>query len=67
MDYIWLNGVLILLSLFCVVFIEKIPKYLVVYDEPDNYPYLEKIFDSKEHDLKFNIKIFKINFLQFGI
>ena len=37
MDYIWLNGVLILLSLFCVVFIEKIPKYLVVYDEPDNY------------------------------
>lgn len=38
-----------------------------IYDEPDNYPYLEKIFDSKEHDLKFNIKIFKINFLQFGI
>ena len=37
MDYIWLNGVLIILSLFCVLLIEKIPKYLVVYDRPDNY------------------------------
>ena len=33
-----------------------------IYHEKHNYPYLEKIYDSNEFDLKFQIKIFKINF-----
>jgi len=37
MYYIWLNFTLILLSLLSIFFIDKIPKYLVVYDQPDNY------------------------------
>jgi len=38
-----------------------------IYDEEYDYLYLEKIYDSKEHNLKFNIKIFKIDFNKFGI
>ena len=38
-----------------------------IYHEKHNYPYLEKIYDSNEFDLKFQIKIFKINFDKFQI
>ena len=38
-----------------------------IYDEEHNYLYLEKIYDSKENNLKFNIKIFKIDFNKFEI
>lgn len=38
-----------------------------IYDEEHDYLYLKKVFDSNEYNLKFNIKIFEINFNKFGI
>ena len=44
------------------------PKFLkdVFYNE-DKYPYLEKIFDSKNLGYKNNVKIFQINYQKFNI
>ena len=38
-----------------------------VYHEEHNYPYLQKIYDSKDYGLKFNIKIFEINYNEFEL
>jgi len=38
-----------------------------VYHEEENYPYLQKIYDSKDDGLKFNIKIFEINYDEFEL
>jgi len=38
-----------------------------VYHEEYNYPYLQKIYDSKDYGLKFNIKIFEINYNEFEL
>ena len=39
--------------------------FLDVYDNQENYVYLEKIFDSEKDNSKFKVKIFKINFEKF--
>jgi len=37
MDFIWLNSILALIGLLYVIFVDKLPNYLVIYDQPDNY------------------------------
>ena len=39
--------------------------FLEVYNNEEEYAYLEKIFDSEENNSKFKVKIFKINFAEF--
>ena len=39
--------------------------FLDVYDNQENYVYLEKIFDSEKDNSKFKVKIFKIDFEKF--
>ena len=36
MIFLWLNIILILTSIFSIIYVNKIPKNLVVYDTPDN-------------------------------
>ena len=36
-----------------------------VYDHEEKFPYLEKIYDSKEHGYKYNLKLYKINYRDF--
>ena len=36
MIFLWLNIILILTSIFSIIYVNKIPKNLVVYDKPDN-------------------------------
>ena len=38
-----------------------------IYHEEYNYPYLKKIYDSKNYGFKFNIKIFEINYNEFEL
>ena len=38
-----------------------------IYHEEYNYPYLKKIYDSKDYGFKFNIKIFEINYNEFEL
>ena len=38
-----------------------------IYHEEHNYPYLKKIFDSKDYGFKFNIKIFEMNYNEFEL
>ena len=38
-----------------------------IYHEEYNYPYLKKIYDSKNYGFKFNIKIFEINYNEFKL
>ena len=38
-----------------------------IYHEEYNYPYLQKIYDSKDYGFKFNIKIFEINYDEFEL
>ena len=38
-----------------------------IYHEEHNYPYLKKIFDSKDYGSKFNIKIFEMNYNEFEL
>ena len=38
-----------------------------IYHEEYNYPYLKKIYDSKNYEFKFNIKIFEINYNEFEL
>ena len=40
-------------------------KFLDIYDNEEDYAYLEKIFDSNENNSKFKVKIFKIDFIKF--
>ncbi len=37
MIFLWPNIILILLSIFAIVYIDKIPRCLVVFDKPDNF------------------------------
>ena len=39
--------------------------FLDIYDNEEDYTYLEKIFDSEENNSTFGVKIFKINFIKF--
>ena len=39
--------------------------FLDIYDNEEDYTYLEKIFDSEENNSIFGVKIFKINFIKF--
>ena len=39
--------------------------FLDIYDNEEDYAYLEKIFDSNENNSKFKVKIFKIDFIKF--
>jgi len=36
-----------------------------VYNHEEKFPYLEKIYESKEHGLKYNLKLYKINYSNF--
>ena len=38
-----------------------------IYHEEYNYPYLKKIYDSKDYSFKFNVKIFEINYNEFEL
>ena len=38
-----------------------------IYHEEHNYPYLKKIYDSKDYGFKFNVKIFEINYNEFEL
>jgi hypothetical protein len=38
-----------------------------IYHEEHNYPYLKKIYDSKDYSFKFNVKIFEINYNEFEL
>ncbi len=38
-----------------------------VYHEEEDFPYLQKIYDSRDNELKFNIKIFEINYNDFKL
>ena len=38
-----------------------------IYHEEHNYPYLQKIYDSKDYGFKFNIKIFEMNYDEFEL
>jgi len=38
-----------------------------IYHEEHNYPYLKKIYDSKDYGFKFNIKIFEMNYNEFEL
>ena len=38
-----------------------------IYHKEHNYPYLKKIYDSKNYGFKFNIKIFEINYNEFEL
>ncbi len=38
-----------------------------VYHEEEDFPYLQKIYDSRDNELKFNIKIFEINYNEFEL
>ena len=38
-----------------------------IYHEEYNYPYLKKIYDSKDYGFKFNVKIFEINYNEFEL
>ena len=45
---------------------QKLPKFLQdVYYYEENYVYLNKIFDSKEHGFNHHLKVFEINFEKF--
>jgi O-antigen/teichoic acid export membrane protein/4-amino-4-deoxy-L-arabinose transferase-like glycosyltransferase len=44
------------------------PEFLSdVFVHEEKYPYLEKIFDSKEHGYKYHLEIFRINYEKFNI
>lgn len=36
-----------------------------VYHHEEKFPYLEKIYESKEHGYKYNLKLYKINYRDF--
>jgi len=38
-----------------------------IYHEEHNYPYLKKIYDSKDYGFKFNVKIFEMNYNEFEL
>ena len=37
MIFLWPNIILILISIFALIYVDKIPKSLIVYDKPDNF------------------------------
>lgn len=36
-----------------------------IYENEENYPFLEKEYDSKKHNFKYHVKMYKINFDEF--
>ena len=46
----------------------NLPKFLQdVYHHEENYEYLNKVFDSRNHGFNHHVKVFKINFEKFGL
>ncbi|EPA05236.1 hypothetical protein [Candidatus Nitrosarchaeum limnium] len=37
-----------------------------VYNHEEKFPYLEKIYESKEHGYEYNLKLYKINYDEFA-
>ena len=47
---------------------DELPKFLQdVYNQEEEFEYLNKIFDSKEHGFIYHVKVFEIDFQKFGL
>ena len=46
----------------------ELPEFLQdVYYFEEKYPYLDKVYDSKDSGLKYHIKLFKINYEKYDL
>ena len=72
MIFLWLNIILILSSILAIIFVDKIPKNIVVYDKPDNFRKIHSIPTPLFGGLVFYVNIcintiFFYNELNFGL
>ena len=72
MIFLWLNIILILSSILAIIFVDKIPKNIVVYDKPDNFRKIHLIPTPLFGGLVFYVNIcintiFFYNELNFGL
>ena len=72
MIFLWLNIILILSSILDIIFVDKIPKNIVVYDKPDNFRKIHSIPTPLFGGLVFYVNIcintiFLYNELDFGL
>ena len=72
MIFLWLNIILILSSILAIIFVDKFPKNIVVYDKPDNFRKIHSIPTPLFGGLVFYVNIcintiFFYNELNFGL